>query len=282
MQPIGTSIEEYKEFLDNAVSGVDPKINWIENYENYSTDTRACFVILVQKKILDKLILEELPDEFGVTKIHKILKLTKNISLTNLVAYNSNYTLQKYDNCNEMIQEFYTMRLIFYSKRKDSLLKKYNYTKNILENKIRFITEQIDNILILYKKKKSAIISELENYAYMKISKSESSEPDYEYLLSMRMDSVTEEKLDKLKEELQNIINKINYIGSLSNKDMWNIELDTFVKEYNDYNSKLDKLDDLSDIKISTTLKTKIVKNNKPKPKSKTKPKPKDTIKQKK
>ena len=114
----------------------------------------------------------------------------------------------------------------------------------------------------------------------MKLAKSENSDPDYEYLLSMRMDSVTEEKLDKLKEELKNIIDKINYTTSLSNKDMWNIELDTFVKEYNDYNSKLEKLDDLSDIKISSTLKTKIVKNNKtkPKPKSKTK----DTNRQKK
>tara|TARA_Y100001954_G_C15557570_1_gene476981 strand:- start:471 stop:761 length:291 start_codon:yes stop_codon:yes gene_type:complete len=96
------------------------------------------------------------------------------------------------------------------------------------------------------------------------------------------MDSVTEEKLDKLKEELKNIIDKINYITSLSNKDMWNIELDTFVKEYNDYNAKLEKLDDLSDIKISSTLKTKIVKNNKAKPKAKPKGKAKDTSRQKK
>ena len=280
--PIGTSIEEYKEFLDNAVSGLDPKINWIENYENYSTDTRACFVILVQKKILDKLILEEAPDEFGITKIHKVLKLTKNIALTNLVAYNSNSILQKYENCNEMIEEFYKVRLVYYSKRKDSLLKKYNHIKDVLENKIRFITEQIEDILILYKKKKTVVIQELENSNYMKLSKSENSEPDYEYLLSMRMDSVTEEKLDKLKEELKNILDKINYITSLSNKDMWNIELDTFVKEYNDYNSKLEKLDDLSDIKISSTLKTKIVKNNKTKPKPKSKPKPKETSRKKK
>ena len=63
---------------------------------------------------------------------------------------------------------------------------------------------------------------------------------------------------------------------------MWNIELDTFVKEYIDYNSKLEKLDDLSDIKISSTLKTKIVKNNKAKAKPKAKGKTKDTSRQKK
>ena len=97
----------------------------------------------------------------------------------------------------------------------------------------------------------------------MKLAKSENSDPDYEYLLSMRMDSVTEEKLDKLKEELKNINSKINYISNLSNKDMWNIELDTFINEYNSYYSKLDKLEDLSNIKISSTLKTKVIKPTK-------------------
>ena len=48
--PIGTSTEEYKEFLDKIVSGNDPKIDFVENYENYSTDTKVCFVVLCKTK----------------------------------------------------------------------------------------------------------------------------------------------------------------------------------------------------------------------------------------
>ena len=66
--PIGVSLDEYKEFLDKAVSGKDPKIDWIENYENYSTDTNACFIILCRNKHLQQLILDEIPDEFGCNK----------------------------------------------------------------------------------------------------------------------------------------------------------------------------------------------------------------------
>ena len=260
--PIGTSIEEYKEFLDKAVSGNDLKIDWIENYENYSTDTRPYFVILAKKKIFDKIILEEVPDEFGVNKLHKVLKLVKNISLNNLVLYNTNFKLKKYDSPLDIIKEFYIIRLIYYSKRKDSLLNKYTHIKNILENKIRFIQEQINDTLILYKKKKEVLIEELEINNYMKISKTSESEPDFEYLLSMRMDSVTEEKINKLQEDLNSINDKINNLNSLSNKDLWNIDLDTFIQNYEIYYSKLDKVEDLSNIKISSTLKTKVVKHN--------------------
>ena len=261
--PIGTSIEEYKDFLDKAVSGLDPKIDWIENYENYSTDTRACFVLLARKKILDKLILDEITDEFGINKLHKELKLIKNISLTNLVAYNTDFKLQKYNSPIDIIKEFYNNRFIYYSKRKDSLLNKFTHIQNILQNKIRFIQEQIDDVLILHKKKKDIIISELEKTNYMKISPNSDNSPDYEYLLSMRIDSFTEEKINKLQNELNNINDKIIHINSLSNTDMWNIDLDDFTNLYNTYYSKLDKLDDLSNIKISSTLKTKVIKNNK-------------------
>ena len=49
--------------------------------------------------------------------------------------------------------------------------------------------------LLFIKRKKDVVIKELEEADYMKIAKTSDSPPNYEYLLSMRMDSVTEEKL---------------------------------------------------------------------------------------
>tara|TARA_B110001450_G_C17362661_1_gene376218 strand:- start:24 stop:632 length:609 start_codon:yes stop_codon:yes gene_type:complete len=177
-----------------------------------------------------------------------------------MVLYNKDHVLTRYNSTLDIIKEFYTVRLIYYTKRKESLLKKYTHKKDILENKIRFLQEQIDDILILYKKKKDIVIKELENSNYMKISSKQDTLPDYEYLLSMRMDSVTEEKLNKLKEELDDITNKILHLESKSNKDLWNEDLEDLKHNYKDYYSKLDKLEDLSKIKISSTLKTKAKK----------------------
>ena len=71
------------------------------------------------------------------------------------------------------------------------------------------------------------------------------------------MDSVTEEKLNKLKEELADIIDKITDLQSKSNKDLWGDDLNELKNKYESYYSKLEKLEDLSKVKISTTLKTK-------------------------
>ena len=262
--PIGVSIDEYKEFLDKAVSGKDPKIDWVENYESHSTDTNACFIVLCKNKKLQQFILDEVPDEYGCNKIHKEFKLCKPISLNNMVLYNTDHTLTKYNSTLDIIKEFYYIRLIYYTKRKDSLLKKYTHKKYILENKIRFLQEQIDDILILYKKKKDIVIKELEDNNYMKISYKEDSTPDYEYLLSMRMDSVTEEKLNKLKEELDDINDKIITLEKKTNKDLWSEDLEELKYKYNNYYSKLEKIEDLSKIKVSSTLKTKAKKPTKP------------------
>ena len=255
--PIGESFESYKEFLDKAVSGVNPKIDWVENYQDNSTDTQCCYTILCKPKTIEKFILDEEPDECGCNKIHRELKLIKPISLNNMVLYNTDNILTRYDSPIEIIKEFYTLRLIYYSKRKESLLKKYTHKKDILENKIRFLEEQINDIFTIYKKKKDIVIKELEEANYMKISKTSDSPPNYEYLLSMRMDSVTEEKLNELKKEFDEINNKILDLESKSNKDLWKLDLDDFKEEYIKYCNKLDKLEDLSKIKISSTLKTK-------------------------
>ena len=71
--PIGVSTEEYKDFLDKIVSGNDPKIDYVENYENYSTDTKVCFVVLCKPNSLKKLILAEEPDNMVVIKFIKNL-----------------------------------------------------------------------------------------------------------------------------------------------------------------------------------------------------------------
>ena len=168
--PIGVSTEEYKDFLDKVVSGNEPKIDYVENYENSSTDTKVCFVVLCKPNSLKKLILSEEPDIYGCNKIYKEFKLVKPMSLNNLVLYNTDFKLTRYDSPLYIIKEFYTYRLVYYSKRKDSLLNKYTHKKNILENKIRFIQEQIDDILILYKKKKDVVIKELEQSNYIKIN----------------------------------------------------------------------------------------------------------------
>ena len=112
--PVGVTIEEYKDFLDKAVAGNDPKIDWIENYENYSTDTKVCFVVLCKMNKLKNMILQQEPEENGSNAIYKEFKLTKSINLTNMVLYNKDFVLTRYDSPLDIIKEFYNVRLVYY------------------------------------------------------------------------------------------------------------------------------------------------------------------------
>ena len=168
-----------------------------------------------------------------------------------MVLYNSNNILTRYHSVLDIIEEYYKIRLIFYDKRRENMLSKLNHNRDIYENKIRFIQEQMDNTLILYKKKKDIVLDELETKQYKKFGEP----PSYEYLLGMRMDSVTMEKLEKLKEELNDINDNINDLDGKSGKDLWINDIDDFMKAYIDYYKKLEgknKKEDLSNIKISS------------------------------
>jgi DNA topoisomerase-2 len=50
--------------------------------------------------------------------IHKILKLTSNLNTTNMVCFNQDGKLKKYNSAEEILMEFYPLRLEYYIKRK--------------------------------------------------------------------------------------------------------------------------------------------------------------------
>ena len=76
--------------------------------------------------------------------------------------------------------------------------------------------------------------------------------------------------VNKLKEEFDEICNKISTLESKTNKDLWNEDIEEFGEKFDIYQSKLEKTEDLSKLKISSTLKTKANKRKKPiKPPSK-------------
>lgn len=56
----------------------------------------------------------------------KKFKLTSTLNATNLVLFDKDYKLKKYENECEILQEFFEMRLQLYHKRKENMLKNIN------------------------------------------------------------------------------------------------------------------------------------------------------------
>jgi len=215
--PVGKWSTDYElKVLDKLYN--DKKI---ESYEKYSSDIDVKYHITMLNNII-------LSDEV-MTELIKTFKLSKPLNATNMHLYNTYGIITKYDNVNDIIIEFYNIRLEYYVKRKDLLLEKYNYEKLILENKIRFITEIISKKLIISNKEDNILLIELSDKNFYKKNNT------YDYLLDMNLRSMTLKRLNYLQEQLSNLINTINQINNKTTKQLYTDDLNDFETEYHKF-----------------------------------------------
>lgn len=213
--PIGEWTDNYKEFLEKLLDN-DKNIT---NYENNSNDEDVDF--LIKCKTLPK----NIEDKF---------KLVKKINLTNLHGYTSKGNIQKFNKIEEIIMEYYGVRLDGYYRRKEHLLKIYKHQLDLISYKVKFIKEIIAKTLIINNKPKKKIEKELENKDYPRMNvKFESTKDDktYDYLLGMNLYSLTMEKVkelednEKVKETLYKTLKK------KTPEEIWQEELEDLREE---------------------------------------------------
>ena len=138
--------------------------------------------------------LQELKEEkgdHGCNGLEKVLKLYNTGSTTNMNLFTSDDKLRKYDCVEEIIDDYYDVRLNYYEDRKDFMIDALEKQLLILSNKAKYIQEVLDGTIDLRKKKKQEIIDMLLLKDYDTIDDDE----EYKYLVKMPMDSVSEENV---------------------------------------------------------------------------------------
>ncbi|WUR02388.1 DNA topoisomerase 2 (TOP2) [Vairimorpha necatrix] len=200
--PIGTWTENYKIFLESLRDS-----DAIDEYDDCNTDKTINIKVRFNKK-------------------PKNMRLSTIISTNNMICFDQNSKIKKYDTPEEIIKEFYYVRLTFYLKRKEKLLEvlKENMLKN--ENKVRFIRLVVNDELIINKRKRAEIKENLENLNFLPFD-------NFNYLLSMEICSLTEERIDKLNKEYLESKNEYETLLKKTPKDLWNEDLDKFEEAYN-------------------------------------------------
>jgi len=179
--PIGKWTSDYKDYLDSIL---DTKI---EHFENHSTETEVRFMIKMKEYNFDP----------------KILKLTTNLSISNMHLFSHNGKIKKYKSPNEIIEEFTDIRLDYFEKRKNYVLKTLKNELVVLSNKVRFITHIVDKTLVIFNKPKTEISEELLSLNFDQIDDS------FDYLLNMKIYSLTKEQIETMKLSQQKKQNEI-------------------------------------------------------------------------
>jgi len=273
--PINSWTQAYKEkILEVYLHGEDKKEPIITDYREYHTDITVRFVVKFT------------PEQFKVaekTGFHKFFQLQKSISTNNMVLFDEKGVLRRYDSIQVILREFYTVRSLFYKKRK-------NYMEGILgaeslklDNIARFIMEKIDNKIKVENLKKADICRMLKERKYdpdpvakwkVKITKElgyqnqdvplsqedeedpeESSEAantdkhDYDYLLSMPIWNLTMEKKDEILKQQKNKGDELKRLKSKTPDSLWLDDLEEFILKMEDYEKKEKEEDAVAQLK---------------------------------
>jgi len=152
-------------------------------------------------------------------------KLVVSKSINNMVCLDPNGLPKRYNGPEDIIHEFMHVRYAFYEKRKENLIRKL--TQEILKfsGQYKFLNEIISKDLKIHVPKKKLIDYFSEN-RYILINDS------YDYLLSIPVFHMTEEKMEELKTKVLSMKQTLKIYKSKEPEDFWKDDLASFLDEY--------------------------------------------------
>ncbi|KAJ3107884.1 DNA topoisomerase 2 [Phlyctochytrium planicorne] len=251
--PIRVWTQSYKEQLESWMTGDDEKKipASIQDFKEYHTDTSVHFIVTLSDAQM------KAAEEEG---LEKKFKISSSMSTTNLVCFDLEGRICKYATVEDIMKDFFKLRLQYYIKRKESMLNKLMAEYQKLDNKVRFIMEIIKGTLIVQNRKKADIVKELRNKDYLAIPKAiekkgqsasndeddddteesagvpgKANQTDFDYLLGMAIVTLTIEKVEQLKRESQGKKDEITVLTEKSPMDLWRTDLDAFLIHWENY-----------------------------------------------
>lgn len=241
--PIRVWTDKYKEFLETIIidTGKEKKgkkKEYIRNYTSQCTDSRVSFRITMHPEDLDDLTYYKEQNDEGQNSFEKVFKLTGKISTTNMVMYDANGFLKKYDNVNQIMEDYFLVRISFYQKRKDYQLQNIKNELLVVNSRVRFILEFIAGDIVISNRTKQNLLEQLVEREYPKIDGS------YDYLIKMPIYNLTKERIDELNKDNDM---KTEMYANLEKKEIYEIwieELKVLEKEYKKFLTEKEKNDE--------------------------------------
>jgi len=261
--PIGTWTDSFKEHLEKCIDGVikgsktSTNVVHVKSYMDMSTDTNVCIEIQFAKGSITNLLNEQHP--YGKNGIERLLGLYTTHSRNNMYLFDGDDKLTKFKTAEEIMDSYIPIRLKTYQLRKAAQVNTLNKELVELSNKAKFINYNLVDKIDLRRKTDEQVNSILEQFEFDK------KDGSYAYLRKMPMDTVTQEKVDKLLKERDYKSNELQELQSKSEKQIWLNELTILEEEYRKFReAKHDEQSIESKNTINKKLKAKkLVKKTK-------------------
>ena len=206
----------------------------IKDYTDMSTDTKIDITItFASAAALKELIATPVGSEYpDCNTLEKLLKLYTTKSTTNMHAFDENEKLVKFAKVEDVVKHFIQVRLKFYVERKKHQIQELEKSVKKLSNIARFITEMLEDKIDLRRKKSAEVTLILSERGYDVNTESADAEGNYNYLIKLPMDSVTEENVEKKIKERDEKIAQLNALKATSEEQIWINELNLLKEKY--------------------------------------------------
>ena len=205
--PIGVWTDSFKELLEAKLALPN---STLQKYDVQYTDSDSFEFILTFKSEADIKMLSFFED----FKVTSPLGATSNMHL-----FNRHGQMTRYADICAIAEEFASVRLEYYTKRKTFMLAKIKSENIVLENKARFIEEVVSNKLIIGRRSIDQVNADLVSRSYVKVDDS------YRYLLEMHIMSLTLERKAKLDAEIAANKQLMEYYMKTPERTIWIKEL---------------------------------------------------------
>jgi len=239
--PVGTWTMKYTTVLEGLMDGtavdkagkkIPPAI---KDFTSICTEVSVDITVVFPKGRLDELEAMAL-DANGCNGIEKLLKLSTTVSTTNMHMFNADCKLHKYATVEEIIDEFYEIRLATYAKRKAYLVEDMRKRLVKMSNRARYILANLDGTVDLRRKNTTEVSALLVGMAFDMI------EGDFKYLIKMPMDSVTQENVANILKEKESTEQELSELMATTLEEMWGKELAQLDRDYDAYKIKRERI----------------------------------------
>ncbi|KAK0147615.1 DNA topoisomerase 2-beta [Merluccius polli] len=279
--PVRTWTQAYKEsVLEPMLQGTDKTPALINDYKEYHTDSTVKFLVRMS---------EEKLAQAEAAGLHKVFKLQSSLTCNSMVLFDHMGCLKRYDSVQDILREFFQLRLHYYKLRKDWLLGSLGADVAKLSNQARFVLEKIEGKVIIENKSKRELIRMLVQKGYESdpvvawtkaqekaleederegndsdgsLDSGSSSGPNFNYILNMPLWCLTKERVDELLKQRDLKRAELNDLERKSSEDLWKEDLAVFIEE-------LDNVEAQERDEQSAGRATKLVKGKVGKPKVK-------------
>ncbi|KAL5535074.1 TOP2 [Sanghuangporus sanghuang] len=217
----------------------------VKDYKEHHDNRNVHFVVTMGAKELEKAEAQGLEEFF---------KLTSKISTNNMICFDFEGKIKKYNSPEEILEDFYPVRLSYYQKRKDYLANELQLEHERLSNQARFVQMIVKKELVVSGRKKADIVADLrkKNFRpFPKVSKAKAAgetedaledieaeeqetgtTSDFDYLLGMPIYNLTHEKIEKLLEQARLKEAELLTLLELTPTQIWNTDLDKFLEQW--------------------------------------------------